>query len=272
MDYIFNFKPLLNSLFHEKIVTEVEVDEIELHQNLDIFSTSYDSKPSILHTITEPITRQGVIYLQKRLSQSRTFKEIRREQKELIFLLKHPRILNSIYTTLKKIQKQENNIIWCITDKSCSDIDHLSCGYFQHEFLRFLNKYNSVLFLLNVFTLLVAPIYSAFSPVIITIMPYFYFKLFTKIPVSFLTYLRIAKNLVFKVPTISSITKMSLFTILTKLLSWFIYFQSIYSNSKTSQRTKLILHKIQTAYSPNYLVLIYFFPPLILPFLLIRLD
>ena len=156
------------------------------------------SKPSILHAITEPITRQGVIYLQKRLSQSRTFEEIRREQKELIFLLKNPKILNSIYTTLKKIQKEEDDIMWCITDKSGSDTDHLSCGYFQHEFLRFLNKYNSVLFLLNVFTLLVAPIYSAFSPVIIAIMPYFYFKLFTKIPVSFTTYLRFAKKIAFK--------------------------------------------------------------------------
>lgn len=245
MEYIFNFEPLLQNLFHEKIVTEVEVDEIELHENLNIFSTESNSRNSILQTLTEPLTRQGVIYLQKRLSQSRTLEEIKREQKELIFLLKNPDVLNKIYTVLKKIKEHESDIMWCITDKSCSDSEHLSCGYFQHHFLKFLNKYNPLLFLLNVFTILIAPIYSAFSPVIIAIMPYFYFKLFTKIPVSFLTYMKIAKNLVFKVPSLSSIKKMSLFSILTKLLSWLIYFQSVYSNAKTSERTKQILNEIQ---------------------------
>ena len=218
MNYIFNFDPLLQNLFHEKNVIEIEVDEIELHENLNIFTTESKNRLSILQSLKEPITKQGVIYLQKRLSQSRTLDEIKREQKEIMFLLKNPKILNTIYTTLKKIKDHENDILWCIAEKSCSDSDHLSCGYFQHEFLRFLNRYNPVLFLLNVFTLLIAPIYATFSPVIIAIMPYFYFKLFTKIPVSFLTYMKIAKNIVFKVPNISSIKKMSLFSILTKLL------------------------------------------------------
>ena len=245
MNYIFNFNPLLQNLFHEKNVIEIEVDEIELHENLNIFTTESKNRLSILQSLKEPITKQGVIYLQKRLSQSRTLDEIKREQKEIMFLLKNPKILNTIYTTLKKIKDHENDILWCIAEKSCSDSDHLSCGYFQHEFLRFLNRYNPVLFLLNVFTLLIAPIYATFSPVIIAIMPYFYFKLFTKIPVSFLTYMKIAKNIVFKVPKISSIKKMSLFSILTKLLSWLIYGQSVYSNAKTSERTKKILNEIQ---------------------------
>ena len=244
MNYIFNFNPLLQDLFQKKIKTEIEVDETEIHTNLDIFSN--EKYASILKTICEPTTRQGVIYLQQRLSQSRTLEEIKREQRELMYLIKNPSKLNSIYTSLKELQKHEDNLLWCITDKTASEIDNLSSGYFQHEFLRFLNKYASVLFLLNVFILLIAPIYAAFSPVIITIMPYFYFKLFTKLPVSFSFYMKIVKNQLFQLPSFSNIRKMSLFSMLTKLLSWIIYFQSVYSNTRTSQKTKLILNEIRT--------------------------
>ena len=246
MEYLFNFESLLDDLFHKKSKIEVELDETEIHSNLDIFTTGVNNKNrSVFNTLVEPITKQGVIYLQKRLSQSRTLQEIKREQKELIFLLKNPEILNEIYTILRFIQKQEDSLLWCITDKTGSEIDSLSSGYFQHEFLQFLNKYSSVLFLMNVFTLLIAPIYSTLSPVIITIMPYFYFKFFTKIPVSFGVYFKIVKNQLFNFPKISMIKKMTLFSILTKLLSWIIYFQSVYSNTKTSQKTKVILIGIQ---------------------------
>jgi DNA mismatch repair ATPase MutS len=243
MNYIFNFDPIINDLFHKKIKTEVEIDETELHTNLDIFSNY--TQTSVLNTICEPLTRQGVIYLQQRLSQSRTFEEIKREQTELMYLIKNPEVLNELYSQLKKLKSNEDDILWCITQKSSTEIDNLSSGYFQHEFLRFLNKYASVLFLMNVFILLIAPIYAAFSPVIIIIMPYFYFKFFTKLPVSFSFYLKIIKNQLFQFPKLSSIRNMSLFNILTKLLSWIIYFQSIYSNTRTSQKTKLILNEIR---------------------------
>jgi DNA mismatch repair ATPase MutS len=168
MEYLFNFESLLDDLFHKKSKIEVELDETEIHSNLDIFTTGVNNKNrSVLNTLVEPITKEGVIYLQKRLSQSRTLQEIKREQKELIFLLKNPEILNEIYTILRFIQKQEDSLLWCITDKTGSEIDSLSSGYFQHEFLQFLNKYSSVLFLMNVFTLLIAPIYSTLSPVIL---------------------------------------------------------------------------------------------------------
>ena len=237
MNYIFNFDPIINYLFHKKIKTEVEIDETELHTNLDIFSNY--TQTSVLNTICEPLTRQGVIYLQQRLSQSRTFEEIKREQTELMYLIKNPEVLNELYSQLKKLKSNEDDILWCITQKSSTEIDNLSSGYFQHEFLRFLNKYASVLFLMNVFILLIAPIYAAFSPVIIIIMPYFYFKLFTKLPVSFSFYLKIIKNQLFQFPKLSSIRNMSLFNILTKLLSWIIYFQSIYSNTLHHKKLSL---------------------------------
>ncbi len=241
-------------LFTKKIKTECEVDETELHVNLDIFMnskcTDSDSDTNNIKPIIECInrthTRQGLLYLQQRLSQNRNITTIKHEQQLIIYLLKNPLTLQKINNNLQQIADIEEHVLWCLENKNGSDTEHLTLGYFQNTYFQFLNRWKNMVRILNLFVLLVAPFYSMFSPIIVAILPYFYFKLFTKVPVTFKTYMFVVRQTLFKLPSFTQLKKMSWFALLSKILSIFIYTQSIYGNINTSQKTKYVLNHIHT--------------------------
>ncbi len=244
----FSFTKDLDPIFTSSFEKEVNVINNEPSwEQLEILQPLKEDSCSVLNSIDHTITCSGYKCLQNELAHYKTEKECIQRHILLKTLLKQPELLKELRSLLHKLKPLEQDVLWCLKDKSASEKDILRIGYFTNSYLQWLNNYPYMLGFLNFFTTLLAPLYGILSPVLIVILPYVYLRLFTRIPVSFSTYYAILKGtgLSFLQMFQSKNRKLDVLKMLSKLCSGIIYFQNVYQNFRMSKRTIYIGSRAQ---------------------------
>ena len=149
----FSFTKDLDPIFTSSFEKEVNVINNEPSwEQLEILQPLKEDSCSVLNSIDHTITCSGYKCLQNELAHYKTEKECIQRHILLKTLLKQPELLKELRSLLHKLKPLEQDVLWCLKDKSASEKDILRIGYFTNSYLQWLNNYPYMLGFLNFFT------------------------------------------------------------------------------------------------------------------------
>ena len=259
----------LYKLFYNIIVEQIVIDNClvkciisdNVYYDLEIYCglNGYEGN-SIFNSINYTLTTFGKIHLQYRLYNPIYDNYILNKQKYINkFFIDNEEFSNIIILKLNDINKLENDIAW-IWNNNLESEDYKIINnlvYFENKYLQFINNNSFILNIIHFYTIYLSPTIGIISPLISAIMPFIILRLYFKLKVDIIVYIKLLINLllgvgdgIFALLNTHTFTKYLKYLSAIFTISFYIY--SIYNSIKTSLTTnkviKIFYKRIQSIY------------------------
>ena len=246
---------VINFLRYKSFIKNESEDESlkQFNRDLEIFEGLEDKTASVLSKINKTSTSFGYLKLIQALSHPTTKIDTIKNQQDII-----KRISNLSESDKKDIEQKltrlsdlEKDVIWLLRPKTLEEQDIISGVYFNEQYTGALNKYEEPLNIYSYFKIFLSPLYGLLSPLLMMILPYLYLRFFSKLKLSFWSYVKILKMSMFSdVFSFMSGGSGSSRTKYSKYFSFFLsmvfYIQNLVNSFNISFTTEKIIQILHT--------------------------
>ena len=192
---------VINFLRYKSFIKNEDEDESlkQFNRDLEIFEGLEDKTASVLSKINKTSTSFGYLKLIQALSHPTTNIDTLKNQQDIIKRISN---LNEsekkdIEQKLTRLSELEKDVVWLLKPKTLEEQDIISGVYFNEQYTGTLNKYEEPLNIYSYFKIFLSPLYGLLSPLLMMILPYLYLRFFSKIKISFWSYIKILKMSMF---------------------------------------------------------------------------
>ena len=205
------------------ILKELEItdDKINLSKIINNCDTIYGSF-MMNELLKNPISDLNILNTRKNFLQ---------------FFIKNNDISNTITKNLNEIKLFNEELLWFWNDINEHSEFIYNMVYFESPYLNFLNKNQSYLQIINIYKIVISPIYSVVSPLIYLILPYIVLKYFKiNIPFKFFIKMMWEQNSnIINLPFIKNKSIATLLNYFSKGMTVFFYFKNIFNSYNHSK-------------------------------------
>ena len=197
-------------------------------------------KDGLYSSINKTKTIYGDIILQSYLLHvEQNIKELQRRQ-ELIKYFNH--IHEEVDVFLDEVKHNSDDLIWLWKKKNDEEQKGLNFIYFSKGILMSLNHFLPALQISNILKLYINPIQTIISPIFIMLIPFLVLRKQLGLQISFFSYCKFLKNILFK-PMFRLSSKSEFLHLFTTLFSYGFSLYNLYSNCKMINDITNLLHK-----------------------------
>ena len=243
--YINNYQSIINTLSNYNVKQQnITKFNFNLLEDLDLFSINgiFD-KLNFTQTIIGKITFQKQL-----LNPSYNYNYLIKKQIILKKWLKNKKILTNLIKKIKKLSKNESDLIWFLNEPTKELKELLNNLYFKWSFLKWINKNNFLQKCFLFYKIYLSPFNLIFIPLVsFLVFPYLFLRYFYKIPITIKLYYSIVKILLYNYNFLNlyKTSKIQFLFFTFSILSYiYQFYQSIMFSIKLKNIIKLLKNKI----------------------------
>jgi DNA mismatch repair protein MutS len=174
-----------------------EIESIDLsntYTDLEIFNGVTEDTGDVINNIDYTSTFLGRHYLENIIKHPvKDIDELKKRQEIARHLAKDGRFFKELTDNLDELKKLEKSVLWTLKKKTHEEQRIIDSVYFQNKYLKMFNENESVMTFYNYFRIVFSPVYGLLSPVLFLLIPYFYLRYITRVPITFMGYFRLFK-------------------------------------------------------------------------------
>jgi len=226
--------------------------ELYLNNNKEIFPVNHITdeleifNPNIYDKVSICNTTLGKIYTNKILKSPSSNYEILNKRQDILKNICQ-NFTEKLDIQIKNTIQSLNDILWFYKPKNEHSDYIYSLIFYNHPYLKFLNKNEPFLTLTNAYKIIISPIMTAASPLLYVIVPFVLMRLM-KIPLPFSFFVKLLwqQSGAVSLPFIKNELMATMVKWFSKALSAFLYCQNVYASYSTSKTTNKIVNLFQT--------------------------
>jgi DNA mismatch repair ATPase MutS len=252
IDNFSNIESIQNQEYIQNIITKINLVKSDISIGNDVYSDveffdnfNQDLKSKTIFEVINSFNTSGAKLLGKDILSNPIYDiEILNKRKTVLKTLEEKNKENNSSELFDILHTYEPNIMWLFENREKHIEDLLNIVYFRMILLRKLNNSGSTLTGWNIYRILLSPLIGILSPIIYFIIPFLVITWKFKIPISFISYLRLTWEMMFKgtqfmLPVGNT---QRYVTMISYTFSFIFYFQGLFNSVEVSKT----LHKLCT--------------------------
>lgn len=212
----------------------------DVYRDIEFFEnfTKNEKSKTVFDVIDSSSLKGGKIFGQHLMSYPSYDLKLLNERKCMLETFETKLNYDDIHTQLfNTLQSHEQNVMWLFENREKHVEDLLNIVFFKLSCFKKLNNSGSILTSYNIYRIFLSPLIGILSPIIYFIIPWLIITWKFKIPINFITYIKMTFKAMFKSQELmfSNESTYKYITIISYIFSLVFYFQGLFNSVEISK-------------------------------------